>query len=259
MPYASVNNIDLHYEIDGEGPAVILLTGFGGDIGFWRRATDLLSKDFTVLRIDNRGTGKTKYSDAFTLNDISMDVIALLDHLKIMKANILGWSMGSHIAEIVTESIPERIISLTLVSTYGHRPSRSKYVLTAMTDAAENGMPTEYFAKVMNCMCYTEEFFAEREIDGREIRLPSLENVEGLRHQLEAVEVSDISESVKSISVPTLVVHGDKDVMVDPDEGATIAKKIPECELLVVKGAGHLISADRYIPEVREFMKRHCF
>lgn len=257
MPYASVNGIDLHYKVDGNGPPMILITGFGGDISFWRRASEMLSEKFSVIMIDNRGVGETLYNGRFTLDDIAEDIVCLIDELGLDKVSILGWSMGSHIVQKVALKIPEKITALILVSSYRYRPARSQYILTSMIEAVEGGTPIEYLARAVNCMCYTEEFFREKEIGREPIRTSNLKDPVGLRYQMDAVDLSDMTDEAQTIAVPTLLIHGTKDIMVECEEGVRLAESIPDCKIYLVEGAGHLIRADEYIPRAMKFIEDH--
>lgn len=255
MPYADVNGIRLYYETEGNGPPVVLITGLGGDTGFWRKASGILSSKHTVIKIDNRGAGRTSYSGLFSLDDAADDVLCLIDHLGLGKVSILGWSMGSHIAMKAALKAPERMTALILVSSYRYRPARSKYILSSMIGAAEGGMPAEYLARVLNCMCYTEEFFRNKELKGETVRSSDLGDPAGLRHQIDAVELSDMTEAAGNISVPTLLIHGSKDIMAECGEGLALADTIKGCETVIIEGAGHLIPAESYIFRVMEFIE----
>ncbi len=257
MPHAQLNGVNLYYERIGSGEPIILLTGFAGDSGFWRRASEMLSSEFDVITIDNRGAGRTQYGGDFTMDDLSKDVISLLDHLDLMDVNIVGWSMGSHIA-MGTVLVPnQRIRTLTLISSYLFRPARSDYILTSLLDSIQNGAPVKDLALVLNCMLHTEDFFERMKEENKIIRLPDLKDPKGLRYQLNAVNLSDITDDVSKISIPTLVIHGDKDIMVEQQEGIKVANKIPESELMIIEGEGHLIPADLYVPQMINFIKQH--
>jgi len=165
--------------------------------------------------------------------------------------------MGSHIVQKVALRIPEKITALILVSSYRYRLARSKYILTSMIKAVEEGAPIEYLAITMNCMCYTEEFFKKRETNGDIIRNSDLRDPVGLRYQMDAVELSDMTDSAKMIAVPTLLIHGTKDIMAECEEGLRLAKSIRGCETHLIEGAGHIIPAEDYIPYVMDFIQYH--
>ncbi|MDR3075517.1 MAG: alpha/beta hydrolase [Candidatus Methanoplasma sp.] len=254
MPYVNVNGANMYYEMDGNGPPVILLTGFGGDINFWKKALDIMSEEYTVIRIDNRGVGKTSYEGQFTLDDIADDIICLTDELGLEKFSIVGWSMGSHAAYKVAETVPDRVSSLTLVSSYRWRPARTMYMLSSALCAVEDGAPMDCLGSMINGLCNTDEFFDEKERAGEDIRPPSLRNPVGLRHQLNAVGMSRLDGP---IDVPSLVIHGDRDFMIDWSEGMKFKEIIPDCRILLIKGAGHLIPQESYIPAVMDFIGEH--
>ncbi|MCL2148897.1 MAG: alpha/beta hydrolase [Methanomassiliicoccaceae archaeon] len=256
MPYANVNGISLYYDMEGCGPPLILITGFGGDVGFWRRASEMLSKRFTLIKIDNRGAGNTLYNGRFTLDNIADDIVRLVDELGLGRVSLLGWSMGSHIAQKAALLMPERVTALVLVSSYRYRPSRFNYIVTSMIDAAEGGMPTEYFAKVLNCICYTEEFFKGREGAGKGVRSYGFRDLTGLRYQIEAMGASDMTDLARGIRVPTLLIHGSRDATVECEEGLRLSGSIPGCDAVVLEGAGHLIPADEYVPLAMGFIER---
>jgi pimeloyl-ACP methyl ester carboxylesterase len=241
--------------MEGDGPPLMLITGFGGDVSFWKRASDMLSDRFTIIRVDNRGIGNTLFNRQFTLEDIAKDIICLVDELGFDKVSVVGWSMGSHIAQRVALLAPDRITALILISSYRYVPARTRYIMGAMLKAAENGAPMEYLAKTLNCMCYTEEFFRRKEKEGRAIRMSDLKDSFGLRCQLNAMELSDVTEIAKRIEIPTLLIHGDKDIMVECEEGMALADLIWGCRTVIIEGVGHLIPADKYAHYVANFIE----
>ncbi|MDR1954762.1 MAG: alpha/beta hydrolase [Candidatus Methanoplasma sp.] len=255
MPYADVNGIDLYYEIEGNGPPLVLVTGFVADVGFWGKASKILSKRFTVIKVDNRGAGKTSYRGRFTLDDIAEDIIFLIKKLDLGMVNILGWSMGSQIALKVAVAAPEIMSKLILVSGYRYRPYRSQYIVRSMLDAADGGTPLEYFARVLNGLCTTEEFFEKKHKAGEDVGWVDLKDLVAVRYQSDAVESSDITDQARKVSVPTLLIHGDKDIMVDCEEGLALADAVPGCKTVLIEGEGHIIPADRYIQYVIEFIE----
>jgi pimeloyl-ACP methyl ester carboxylesterase len=257
MPYADLNNTRIYYETDGHGPPVVLLTGFVGDVRFWDRAADLLSPEFTIIRLDNRGSGATEYSGTFTMDDLADDVAHLIDYLGLGKAHIVGWSLGSNVALDFAVRYPEKVDTLTVIASYSFRPARSKCILQAMVDAANEGMAPEYFGRMLNSLCFTEELFKKKEEEGSEIGLPVLEDVFGLRTQLDAVEGFDVRKTASGITAPTLIVHGTADIMVDIRFGIALNNLIPGSRLLKVEGQTHIIPPKLYISSLIEHIKKN--
>ena len=256
MPIVNVNGIHLNYRSEGTGTPVVMLTGFGGTLDFWNNVSDRLSTSHRIITVDNRGVGGTICDYDFTMRDIGDDIIALLDHLNIMEAHFVGWSMGSHVAQDLAIRYPDRVLTLTVMSSYRRRPSRSMYLLNDAVQAVEEGASMEHLARTINGLCYTESFFERMESTAENIRLPALNRIEGLRAQLNAVDGYDTTLSASSIRCPTLSIHGVDDIMVECKEGDALYDLIPNCEKLRIVNAGHLINPDLYIERLVEHLKK---
>lgn len=252
MPYADINGIRYHYEISGSGDPVVLITGFGGSTHFWRRATELLSDRFTVISVDNRGAGLTEYNGEFSMDNMGDDVVALLKHLGYDSAHVLGWSMGSHIAQNIAIRHPSAVRNLVLVSTYRYRPSRTAYILTHAAEAVEKGAPPEFLGHMMNGMGYNEGYFKKKELDGTPVKT-AVFNLQGLKDQFVAINGHDTGKTASLIKAPTLTIHGKDDIMVDYKEGDALSDLIPYCKRIRLDGVGHLVPSDFYIPQAADF------
>lgn len=257
MPYAEVNGIKYNYSVSGKGEPVLLLTGFGSNISFWRRATEILSPEFTVISVDNRGVGLTEYDGPFTIDDMADDAVSLLGHLGFGSAHIVGWSMGSHIAQNIAIRHPEMVRTLALISTYRYRPARTAYLFKAAMDAVDNGTPSEYLGHLMNGLGYAETYFRKKEIEGTPFKVAKYENMKGLRDQFNAIDKHDTTETACTIKAPTFTVHGTEDIMVHHREGDALNDLIADCRRMKIDGVGHLIPSDLYIPQVAQFIRDH--
>ncbi|MDD4222297.1 MAG: alpha/beta hydrolase [Methanomethylophilus sp.] len=259
MTYASVNGAKVWYELHGKsGIPVVLLTGLGGTTGFWDRALPLLADRCQVLILDNRGAGRTEYRGDFTIADLTDDTAAIMDLLGLFSAHILGWSMGSHIALDFAARYPLRTRSLTLVSSYRHRPARAAYVLNWLAEAYSKGtVPPEAVGRTLNVLLHPEGYFRGMEVMGRTPRLPVLPTAEGMGRQLRAIDGMDVTGEARSLKVPVLSVHGTEDIMVEPKEGDALAALIPDCEKLRIPGEGHVIRPENYMPAFQQFALRH--
>ncbi|MDR0524038.1 MAG: alpha/beta hydrolase [Candidatus Methanoplasma sp.] len=257
MPYADLGRAEVYYEDDGSGPPVILLNGLGASAAFWGDAVEIMSPGFRLIRPDNRGAGRTRYSGRFGMGDMAGDAVRLMDFLGLERAGLVGWSLGSNIAQAVAVAHPERVGALALVSSYCRRPARASFFLRSMSEAMAGGMPPERFGAALSAMCFSDGFFEKREREGAPVPVPEITDAQGVAMQLESAEEFDSRESARLISAPTLCVHGSEDAMVGLRYGEDLAGRIPGCELLVVEGAGHSVPQKAYIPAVAEFMRRH--
>lgn len=258
MPFANFNGIEMHYHDEGEGTPIVLITGFSGDTSFFKQMIPELASKYRVITFDNRGAGLTKYpKEGIRKQDFVDDALALMDHLRIFKAHMLGWSMGAHIVQEFALQHPDRLKSLTLVSAYPYRPARSSYFMNGIVDCALRGGESEYISMMTNAFCFTEGFFSDLEARGKTLR--SLKNLDarGLKDQMGALDEFDTREVVQNIAVPTLSIHGLSDIMVEPKLGDYISDRIPGCKVLRIPNVGHIIKTDLYIREFLEHIKEN--
>lgn len=253
--FVEVNGIRMSYQDRGEGEPVVIIGGFGTNGAFWDPVVGMLD-GYRVVTYDNRGVGDTEYEGPFTVEDLAEDAVALMDHLGIPKAHVVGWSMGSQVAQILASRHGDRVKSLTLISTYRTLPCRSDYILTEMNDLVLRGnAPIDVLAIAVNAFCFPEGLFRSLRDSGRRMEVPEkMEAAEGLADQLDAMRVCDTTDLLSEINVPTLVIHGGRDIMVEPSEGAAVAGAVPGSRLLILESAGHSIPPELYLGELRSFM-----
>lgn len=256
--FADSKGAKIGFDVTGRGEPVVLIGGVGAGRRYWDRMVPLL-EGFQVITLDNRGVGETEYSGQFSMDDMGDDVIAVLDALDYTNAHIVGWSMGAHIARNVACRYPERVTDLSLVATYLDRPARSQYVLDGMASLVESGRaPMEVLYRSINAFCLTEATFRKFEKEGREVPLPR-ESVDpaGFMMQLRAIDANDRRAADVDITAPTLLIHGDEDIMVPWAEGRRVADLIPSSQWVLLEGEGHGIAFESYAAILRSFMLEH--
>jgi 3-oxoadipate enol-lactonase len=112
---ANIIDVNLYYEIHGRGDPLMMIQGWGIDITGWETIVEPLSKMFQVVVFDNRGTGRSEATPGdYTIHQLADDAAALLDHLKIENAHVLGWSMGGMIAQELALAYPNKVDRLSL-------------------------------------------------------------------------------------------------------------------------------------------------
>src|SRR5215510_1240181 len=122
MPSFRSRGFAIHYEVHGEGtkPPLVLIMGMGGTCQGWLTVTvpDLIKEGRRVVIFDNRGAGQSEDPGGpFSTDEMAKDSLALLDHLQIQRAHVLGGFLGGMIAQELAISHPERLASLILVGT----------------------------------------------------------------------------------------------------------------------------------------------
>lgn len=269
MTAAQCNGITIEYETYGEGEPLLLVMGLGGQLVAWpidwvQRFVDL---GFQVIRFDNRDIGlSTKMpgkppgiarviaaalsrrfaKSPYLLSDMADDAAALLDHLGIDRAHVVGISMGGMISQSLAIQHPQRVASLTsIMSNTGDRKNgkihRSLYRPFLKTIAKTRD---EAVAKgVEGFRLISGPHFSEDEAELRAILEAALARSwdnEGTARQTMAITASpDRTSALGSLTVPTLVIHGLVDPLVMPSGGIATAKAIPGSRLLTFPDMGH--------------------
>lgn len=280
----SANNLNLTYDCFGnaEHPVMLLIMGLGTQLIHWNEdfCRLLASKGFYVIRFDNRDIGKSTWlegarvpsiwrflSNAFfnqnvkapyLLNDMANDTLALLDALNVDQAHIVGASMGGMIAQCMALQAPEKIASLTsIMSTTGDRslPKAKTKVSAKLLKPMAKDLE-KYVEQALDVwgMLHGSHFsFEKSRIEQiiKESRQRGF-NPPGVARQLSAiVDSPDRTEALRQLNIPTLVIHGDNDVLVPVECGIATAKAIPNARLQILKGMGHTLPTQLW-PQIVE-------
>ena len=229
---------------------MLLVMGLGMTAtGWWRTAPVLARAGFRVIAFDNRGVGRSSRPPGpYSVTQMADDCIAVLDAAGESSAHVYGISLGGMIAQELVLRHPARVRSLVLGAT---TPGGRRAVPLADDVRAfferRGDMPAEeaVWASVpYNYGPQTRERHAERigEDVAQRLRFPI--EPDGYRAQLAAALDHSALDRLPTVAHPTLVVHGDADVMVPPGNGELLAGAIPGAELLLLPGAGHLFPTD---------------
>lgn len=269
MPVTRVNDIDMYYEIHGDGEPLVLIMGLGGDHFRWFRILPLLAENYKVLTFDNRGVGKTDKPDIpYTMKMMSDDIDGLMDAIGIDKAHVFGISLGGMIAQNFALVHPGRIISLMLGCTFcggrhtvsNNNEGNSPGILDP--SLIETMLPEERAVEMLPAL-YSRKF-VENNQDFVDIQIEYAKNNPpdpiGYRRQLGAAGTHDTYDRLSEIKLPTLVIAGDTDVLIPAENSRIIASRIPDSELVILKGLGHGFYTEAHEETARiltDFMKRH--
>ena len=263
MQYADVNGIRVAYGVHGSGPPLVLIMGYRLSSLAWPLAfIEALAERFTVVLFDNRGTGASdKPTCGYETSNMARDVGGLLDHLEIARANILGYSMGGAIAQEFIRQFPDRVLGLVLCATMCGGP-RAVYASPAVVRVMRelDGLKPEEIARRIWEVTYSPRYLennwnqAEDQMR-REIAAPTPLHAADL--QFQAFAEFDCAKALPNIKAPTLVLTGDLDRLVSPQNSKFIASHIPGASLIVIPGCGHRMmweATDECIGLVTEFL-----
>src|SRR5262249_25576375 len=223
---------------------------------------EALAKRFTVVLFDNRGTGSSdKPTFGYEISNMARDLGGLLDHLEIPRAHVLGYSMGGAIAQEFVRQFPDRVLRLVLCATMSGGP-RATYappsVIRVMREL--DGLTPEEIARRIWRVTYSPRYLenhrklAEDQMR-REIAAPTPLHAADLQYQ--ALAEFNCSEALPKVEAPALVLTGDLDELVSPQNSRLIASLIPRASLIVLPGCGHRVmweATDECVGFITEFL-----
>ena len=283
MPRARCNGVELEYETLGRAgdPVLLLIMGLGAQLTDWPEdfCTGLAGRGLFVVRFDNRDCGLSTSLDElgtpdlpglfagtatapYLLADLAADAVGLLDALGVERAHVVGASMGGMIAQRVAIDHPDRVRSLcSIMSTTG---DRSVGQPTPEAAAALRRPPATTREEAIAGSMAASRVFGSIGFDATEYALRRRAEQKydrayrplGTMRQLAAVYAGpDRTEALGKVTVPTVVIHGALDPLVDVSGGRATAAAVPGAELVVLPGVGHGIPAD-VIPAMVEAIAR---
>lgn len=270
---ANIGNIKLWYETFGnpKDRPILLIMGAGSQGILWPDdfCRKLANDHFFVIRYDHRDTGLSTCVDykehPYTLNDLSNDALQLLDELNIVKAHLVGLSMGGHLVQLIAINHPERLLTATLMmSTPNH--------MVYMNALAGKDTPTshlskpkkqllDFFSKAPDVTNNKEKIINYSLATWKLLNGPAefdktyWKNLITLHYNRIQNHLAQYNHAnaclanpqdrtllLKKVSAPTLVIHGSDDPALPIDHGKALAAAIPNAKLLIIKNMGHALN-----------------
>jgi 3-oxoadipate enol-lactonase len=237
METINVNGIRLTYERLGTGTPMVLLHGFPLDHHLWDDVVPLLSDTFDLIVPDLRGFGGSSTIESFyTMEDFAADIAALLDHLGVQKAAIVGHSMGGYIALAFARLYPARVTGLGLVGSQAlaDAPDRKEGRYKSAAEVADKGIGSVVAAMMPKLT--SDARLQEYAKQSMERQQPAA-YIGALKAMAERVDSTPV---LASFNFPVVLVHGDADALIPIDRAREIKAAIPEAHLVEISGAGHM-------------------
>jgi len=262
MPSARLRGIDVHFEVHGSGPRVLVFNGSGATVQAAAPMVQKLAEHFEVLIHDQRCLGRTTVTDDVpTMADYAADGAALLDHVGWRSARVFGISFGGMVAQEFAVTWPERVERLALLCTSAGGAGGSSFPLHTIPD-----LPVEEQERLRLHLAdsrYTPEFLAANPFDrmlvemaeaGRAVQ-KSETQIRGERLQLLARSGHDVWDRLHRISCPTLVACGEFDALAPLANSAAISGRVAGSVLRSFSGGHAFLWQDREAwPTVVEFL-----
>jgi pimeloyl-ACP methyl ester carboxylesterase len=248
MPRIKVGDITLQYDEQGDGEPLLLIMGYGGSsANLLPEYLAALARTFRVITFDNRGTGQSDSFDGPTsIVEMAGDAAGLLDELGIGRAHVMGVSMGGYIAQELALHYPDKVAGLVLGCTTCGPPVRvapAPEVLAMIAPDAGVGLEPREAARRAWGAQYTPEFvtanrdFLESVLD-RVLAHPT--PVATRARQMDAIQAWKGShDRLHELTAPTLIITGEHDVLIVPENARILHERIAGSRLHVVKDAAH--------------------
>jgi pimeloyl-ACP methyl ester carboxylesterase len=281
------NGLTIEYEVQGEGQPLLLVMGFGAQLIAWPQefVDQLAEQGFMVIRHDNRDIGLSSAIDApaptirqllqstvtprfvkapYTIEDMADDAADLLDHLDVGPTHVVGASMGGMIAQAMAIRHPRRVASLTsIMSNTGDRKhGRMKKSLLLKLPKAIARNPDEAIEKgVQGFRLTAGSLFDEAAVEQmiKDSFTRSYRPDGAGRQGLAIAAAKDRTWDLGRVRVPTLVIHGLADPLVQPSGGIATARAVPGAKLVMYPDMGHDLPRPRWddiVTEITENARR---
>jgi 3-oxoadipate enol-lactonase len=241
--------VRLHFEeAGGAGPPVLLIMGLGmNSTGWWRTIPVLAEAGLRVIAFDNRGVGRSERPPGpYTVAEMADDAVAVLDAAGVDRVHVYGISLGGMIAQEVALRHPERVRALVLGATTAGGdafvPAAPEIVAFLQLRAQMTAEHAVWASVPINYAPRTRLEGGDRIAQdvARRLRFP----VESEYYSAQLAAANGHDARVEEIRAPTLVVHGEEDVLIPPVNGERLAAAIPGAELSMWPGAAHLYFTD---------------
>jgi 3-oxoadipate enol-lactonase len=260
MPYAVNRGTKLYWEEHGSGPPVLLIMGLSFTHEMWFRVIPYLASRYRVIAFDNRGMGQSDVPRGpYSIRQMAGDASAILDAAGVAAANVVGASMGGMIAQELALRFPRRVNRLVLACT-SHGGFFSSWPDFTRFPRHIHGIRPDERERALIPLLYGGATPRDRIEEDLQIRSRCSWCYQGFFGQMTGILTWSSYRRLPSIDVPTLVIHGEDDRLVPPQNGKVVANRIRGAEFRLVPHAGHMLLTDQ--PEmcaeiVLSFLNQH--
>lgn len=268
MPKVKVGDINMYYEIHGEGESFVMILGLGVSTEVLSPVIPEYSREYRLILFDNRGAGLSDAPDIpYTFEMMADDLAGLLDAISIESAHIWGSSMGGVIAQQFVLRHPEKVRSLILACTACRGVGPDSDIMTHPDIKRLNESMSELSAEeieIETLRTLLSHRFIENNPDKAkqysELLMKRPATPQGVNRQGQAMINVNFCDCLTEIKVPTLVISGDDDKYVPVNNSRLLASRIPDAELVVLEGMGHSFWFEGFDETTRivlDFLRKH--
>lgn len=265
VPVATRDGAEIHYEVRGGGPPLVLLEGLGYGSWMWRNQVDALSRNHQLVMVDNRGISPSSpLRGPYSIERFARDALATLDAEGIERASFLGVSMGGLIGQAVAAIAPQRVERLVLVSTSPGGPEALPMppaTWAEITRLVPGETPVDRVRRTM-AIALTPDFVAERAPELEDLlraRLAAPLDPTQFLYQAQSALTFDATATDRTVERPSLIMTGTEDRVLPWTNSLLLFRLLRSPSLLLFRGQNHLIFLERaaeFNRAVTEFLSR---
>jgi pimeloyl-ACP methyl ester carboxylesterase len=252
MERARINGVELAYELLGAGAPIVMIHGAQGDQSMFAAMAKEFAAGYRVLTFDQRGSGLSEKPDTpYSMAMFADDTAALMDHLKMSPAHIIGVSMGGMIAQELTLRHPEQVAKVVLGCTTPGGPNAKMAAPEVVTKLVEGtklmASNPEQGLDIILPLLYPEEF-AKAHPEIKQLMLAGMKMMpptptDSVDRTVAGIMTFSAYDRLGQIKCPVLIVHGDKDLLIPIENAQLLKSRIPQAEVFMIPNAGHAFQA----------------
>lgn len=245
MPQVSIGDAELYYEIHGEGAPVLLVAGLGGAGAYWQPQIAPFAKRFRTVVHDHRGTGQSTFSRIrYSVEQMTADLVALMDRLGIDSAYVVGHSTGGAIGQVMALDYPDRLRGLVIYASWTKAdPFMHRVMEIRRTLALDAGGAA--YVRATPVFLYPSWWVNENSsaLEAADVRgASSFPPVEIAASRIDGILAFDRASELARIHVPTLVICAEDDFLTPAYYSRALAEAIPGAKLSLLPRGGHAVS-----------------
>ena len=229
----------ISYLDQGAGPVVLLLHAFPLDNTMWEPQIGILSKRFRIIAPDMRGFGKSQPASPWTMHDMADDLNALLDHLAVPSAAIVGVSIGGYIALALWSKFPQRVRQLVLSNSRARADNDTEKaarndMIAAIEQSGTAILPDRMLPRLLQPNPQADVVRRVRAVIERADSTAAAYALMAMRDRM------DFSSMLHRMTCPVMVLTGENDAIIRVEDARAVAEAIPGARFVNIPDSGHL-------------------
>jgi pimeloyl-ACP methyl ester carboxylesterase len=246
MAYAGNGRVRIYWETEGAGDPLLLIMGLSFPLAMWGDLRPFLARRFRVILLDNRGVGKSDVPLLpFSIGSMAEDALAVLDAAGAQVVHVFGISMGGMIAQELAARYPRRVGKLILGCTHGPGHQSVLAEPRVLAPLSFPFMTREARIRAVTPLIYDPHTPRERIERDLDLFRSNPTTTRGYLQQLASIARWRVHGKPRRIEAPTLILHGETDRLVPPENAKLLAGRIPDSKVVMLPGAGHIFPTDQ--------------